>query len=59
MTLAKMVGKGVLVITVAPEGERYQGVIALDKPTITQCLEDYFVRSEQLDTQFARSRTGD
>ncbi|MFY1027753.1 redox-regulated molecular chaperone Hsp33 [Actinobacillus seminis] len=59
MTLAKMVGKGVLVITVAPEeGERYQGVIALDKPTITQCLEDYFVRSEQLDTQLL-IRTGE
>ncbi|MFC1172351.1 Hsp33 family molecular chaperone HslO [Pasteurella multocida] len=52
MSLAKLVGKGVLVITIAPtEGERYQGVIALDKPTITACLEDYFVRSEQLQTQ--------
>ncbi|EJS87391.1 Hsp33-like chaperonin, partial [Pasteurella multocida subsp. multocida str. Anand1_cattle] len=36
MSLAQLVGKGVLVITIAPtEGERYQGVIALDKPTIT------------------------
>ncbi|HHT7877763.1 TPA: Hsp33 family molecular chaperone HslO [Pasteurella multocida] len=52
MSLAQLVGKGVLVITIAPtEGERYQGVIALDKPTITACLEDYFVRSEQLQTQ--------
>ncbi len=59
MTLAQMVGKGVLVITIAPEeGERYQGVIALDKPTITQCLEDYFVRSEQLETQLL-IRTGE
>ncbi|HED4430089.1 TPA: Hsp33 family molecular chaperone HslO [Pasteurella multocida] len=52
MSLAQLVGKGVLVITIAPtEGERYQSVIALDKPTITACLEDYFVRSEQLQTQ--------
>ncbi|HHT7895794.1 TPA: Hsp33 family molecular chaperone HslO [Pasteurella multocida] len=52
MSLAQLVGKGVLVITIAPtEGERYQGVIALDKPTITACFEDYFVRSEQLQTQ--------
>lgn len=52
MTLAQLVGQGILVITIAPtEGERYQGVIALDKPTITACLEDYFVRSEQLQTQ--------
>ncbi|QLB13699.1 molecular chaperone Hsp33 [Bisgaardia hudsonensis] len=52
MSLTDMIGKGVLVITIAPEeGERYQGVIALDKPTITECLEDYFVRSEQLKTK--------
>ena len=52
MSLAEMIGKGVLVITIAPnQGERYQGVIALDKPTVTECLEDYFARSEQLQTQ--------
>ena len=51
MSLHDMIGKGVLVITIAPtEGERYQGVIGLDKPTITECLEDYFIRSEQLQT---------
>ncbi len=59
MTLAQMVGKGVLVITIAPhEGERYQGVIALDKPTLSECLEDYFIRSEQLQTQLL-IRTGE
>ncbi|OOF61131.1 Hsp33 family molecular chaperone HslO [Rodentibacter pneumotropicus] len=59
MTLHEMIGKGVLVITIAPkEGERYQGVIGLDKPTITECLEDYFVRSEQLQTQLI-IRTGE
>ncbi|OOF65681.1 Hsp33 family molecular chaperone HslO [Rodentibacter sp. Ppn85] len=59
MMLHEMVGKGVLVITIAPkEGERYQGVIGLDKPTITECLEDYFVRSEQLQTQLI-IRTGE
>lgn len=59
MTLAEMVGKGVLVISIIPtEGERYQGVIALDKPTISECLEDYFVRSEQLQTQLI-VRTGE
>ena len=52
-----MIGKGVLVITIAPtEGERYQGVIGLDKPTITECLEDYFVRSEQLQTSLLFAR---
>lgn len=51
-TLTEMIGNGVLVISIIPnEGERYQGVISLDKPTIGECLEDYFARSEQLATQ--------
>ena len=51
-SLAEMIGNGVLVISIIPEkGERYQGVIGLDKPTISECLEDYFARSEQLSTQ--------
>lgn len=51
-TLHEMIGNGVLVISIIPEvGERYQGVIALDKPTLRECLEEYFVRSEQLETQ--------
>lgn len=59
MTLHQMIGKGVLVITITPEeGERYQGVVALDKPTITECLEEYFERSEQLKTQLI-IRTGE
>lgn len=59
MTLAQMVGKGVLVITIVPhDGERYQGIIALDKPTVSECLEDYFIRSEQLQTQLL-IRTGE
>ncbi|QIW15420.1 Hsp33 family molecular chaperone [Pasteurellaceae bacterium RH1A] len=51
-SLSEMVGNGVLVISIIPnQGERYQGVISLDKPTISECLEDYFARSEQLATQ--------
>lgn len=59
MNLMEMVGKGVLVITIAPtEGERYQGVISLDKPTVSECLEEYFARSEQLQT-YLLIRTGE
>lgn len=59
MSLAEMVGKAVLVITLIPtEGERYQGVIGLDKPTVAACLEDYFERSEQLQTRLF-IRTGE
>lgn len=51
-TFNQLVGKGVLVISINPTvGEKYQGIIALDKPTLAECLEDYFVRSEQLQTQ--------
>ena len=58
-TLHEMIGNGVLVISIIPtDGERYQGVIGLDKPTIRECLEDYFVRSEQLQTQLI-IRTGE
>ena len=58
-SLAEMIGNGVLVISIIPtDGERYQGVIALDKPTIRECLEDYFARSEQLQTHLV-IRTGE
>lgn len=36
-------------ITITPEeGERYQGVVGLEGDTLAACLEDYFLRSEQL-----------
>lgn len=47
-----LVKNAVLVITITPqEGERYQGVVALDKPTLAECLEGYFEQSEQLATK--------
>lgn len=58
-SLNEMIGNGVLVISIMPiDGERYQGVISLDKPTIRECLEDYFARSEQLQTHLV-IRTGE
>ena len=51
-TLSELVEKGVLVITITPkEGERYQGMVALDKPTLAACIEGYFEQSEQLATK--------
>ena len=51
-SFGELVGeKGVLVITISPEeGERYQGVVALDKPTLAECIDAYFQQSEQLAT---------
>ncbi|MCC2617056.1 Hsp33 family molecular chaperone HslO [Aestuariibacter halophilus] len=44
--------KGVLVITITPDkGERYQGMVALDKGSLAACLESYFEQSEQLATR--------
>ncbi|BDX04602.1 Hsp33 family molecular chaperone HslO [Planctobacterium marinum] len=42
---------GIFTITITPEtGQRYQGIVAIDKPTLAQCLEGYFSQSEQLPT---------
>ena len=50
--LKTLVGNGFLVITITPdEGERYQGVVGLEGDTLAECLEDYFLRSEQLPTR--------
>ena len=49
---ADLFNKGVLVITITPdEGERYQGMVALDKPSLAECIEAYFAQSEQLATK--------
>jgi molecular chaperone Hsp33 len=56
--LKTLVGNGFLVITITPEeGERYQGVVGLEGDTLAACLEDYFMRSEQLPTRLV-IRTG-
>jgi len=58
-SLKEMVGIGYLVITISPkEGERYQGVVGLEGDTLAACLEDYFMRSEQLPTRLF-IRTGE
>lgn len=50
--LKELIGDGQLVITIEPEnGKRYQGVVPLDGDHLSQCLEEYFSRSEQLPTQ--------
>ncbi|MGJ0629014.1 Hsp33 family molecular chaperone HslO [Xenorhabdus bovienii] len=51
-SLRDMVGNGYMVITVTPtEGERYQGVVALEGETLAECLDAYFKQSEQLPTR--------
>lgn len=51
--LSELFTKGYMVITITPaQGERYQGIVGLDKDTIGECLEVYFEQSEQLKTHF-------
>ncbi|OCG10353.1 Hsp33 family molecular chaperone [Gilliamella sp. wkB178] len=51
-TLKDMVGNGYIVITITPKnGERYQGIVGLEKDTLIGCIENYFVQSEQLPTR--------
>jgi molecular chaperone Hsp33 len=58
-SLKQMIGSGYMVITISPtEGERYQGVVGLEGETLAECLEDYFMRSEQLPTRIF-IRTGE
>jgi len=52
MDLPDMVADAVLVITVDPDnGERYQGIVDLGAGNIAQALENYMLRSQQLDTR--------
>jgi molecular chaperone Hsp33 len=49
---ASLFVKGLMVITITPTvGQRYQGMVALDKPTLAECIESYFNQSEQLATK--------
>lgn len=51
-SLTGLLGSGVLAITIDPDkGERYQGIVPLDQPTLALCLEAYFAQSEQLATR--------
>jgi len=41
-----------LAITIEPDdGERYQGIVPIESPNLSGCLEHYFAQSEQLSTK--------
>lgn len=51
-SLRDLAGDGRLIITLDPkQGQRYQGIVALDQDTIASCVATYFAQSEQLPTQ--------
>lgn len=50
--LQELLSGGQLVITLDPyQGQRYQGIVALDQDNLAACLEGYFTSSEQLPTR--------
>jgi molecular chaperone Hsp33 len=52
LSFKEMVGKAHMMITITPnDGERYQGIVALENNSLSTCLEDYFKQSEQLATR--------
>ncbi len=55
-----LLGQGQLAITIEPEkGQRYQGIVPLQKASLAQCLEDYFLQSEQLATRITLAADGE
>ena len=51
-SLPELMGKGTMIITIRPSvGEAYQGVVALDKDNLADCLAHYFEVSEQIPTK--------
>jgi len=47
--LGELLRQGTLAITITPDdGQRYQGIVPLDAPLLSACLEHYFAQSEQL-----------
>ncbi len=50
---------GRIALTIEPEnGQRYQGVVPLEHPTLAQCLQAYFEQSEQLGTSIQLAADG-
>ena len=50
---AELFKGGVLTLTMEPtKGQRYQGIVPLEKPNLEACLQDYFQMSEQIPSWF-------
>ena len=51
--IRELLGNGKFVITIAPESgkQAYQGIVSLDGDTVSEVLEHYMAKSEQLDTR--------
>ncbi|MBX2848999.1 MAG: Hsp33 family molecular chaperone HslO [Acidiferrobacterales bacterium] len=53
LDLGSFANNSTLTITITPQdAERYQSIVPLEHSSLSECLEDYFKRSEQLPTWF-------
>ncbi|WP_213878282.1 Hsp33 family molecular chaperone HslO [Pseudomonas sp. dw_358] len=51
--LPQLMPEGTLAMTIDPtNGQRYQGIVALDGNDLSECFSNYFALSEQLGTRF-------
>ena len=49
--LSSYFGKGTLAFTTEHGGQTYQGIVALEQSSLTDCVLNYFRQSEQIDTE--------
>ncbi len=55
-----IIGDGHCIITLAPkEGEPYQGIVPIEGDSISEMLEDYMLRSQQIDTRLWLTCSGE
>lgn len=55
-----LLAEGRLAITIDPDqGNRYQGIVPMEAPSLAGCLEHYFQQSEQLPTRIWLAADGD
>ncbi|WP_169567122.1 Hsp33 family molecular chaperone HslO [Sneathiella limimaris] len=50
----RLLGKGYIAFTIDPRKDpenRYQGIVALEGDSLAECMENYFARSEQIETR--------
>lgn len=58
--LGGLVGDGRLAITIDPgHGQRYQGIVPLERATLAEAIDDYLERSEQLPTRMWLAADGE
>jgi molecular chaperone Hsp33 len=61
VNLRALLGKeATLAITLTPlQNQRYQGIVSLEQDNLADCLESYFVHSEQLNTMIRLFQSGE